>query len=710
MITCPKCNKELSDGTKFCDDCGTPIFETIFCPNCGQKTSSEAVFCPNCGTSIAEKPKNQSAITSARKKRNSKKAIVIGGGSIAIIAVLIFVISCFFNGKGKAGTDYILYLKDKEIFANNLKKDSDSWQLTSRLADTENVDNKALADEAYMLGYCTYISQDGKYIFFPDKADDEGFNLYYKAIAKSDDEAIKIESDVQWYVVNSTSDIITYLKGDEGNLYQYKIDEGSKEKIASKVSDFRVSDDGNKIIYITYEENIYIKYADREKEKIVSECTSVEQITEDLTTVYYIKDDSLYKQVEGQDKIKIASNIYRIINIYDSGEIYYLTQKEEQKNLMDYVVDDMKDIDAAITEFPSRSYPAGPNRPSWWDYGNDEEYDAAYAIYEQEHAAYEEECNRVDAEYEAACEAYWAKEYRDELRRSLEEENLIQTTYSLCFYNGTEEITVTDDFYENYLMLTNFSRCFYASDTPVISYEVYNQDSFEKVKLSEVEDIYDFKDMIENTIYSSTDIYIAVKEKATIVEQEKAECFRINHSGTAVYYIDNVSEGKDYGELYRISISGEVVGKAEEYDSDVQEQSPFFASDSELVYLKNCDDWKGELYINKEKISDDVEMGYSEAYSELGKVFYFTDWNDDKEYGTLNFYNGKESVKIADDVHSYYVTQDGRVLYLYDYSLKYYTGELYEWFDDETRKIDDDVVCVLSIFNNKNGGYTIYDR
>lgn len=29
MITCPKCNKELSDDTKFCDGCGAQIFETF---------------------------------------------------------------------------------------------------------------------------------------------------------------------------------------------------------------------------------------------------------------------------------------------------------------------------------------------------------------------------------------------------------------------------------------------------------------------------------------------------------------------------------------------------------------------------------------------------------------------------------------------------------------------------------------------------------
>lgn len=52
MIICPKCKKELKDGSKFCDACGAKITDTIFCPNCGNKTSKESAFCEHCGTAI----------------------------------------------------------------------------------------------------------------------------------------------------------------------------------------------------------------------------------------------------------------------------------------------------------------------------------------------------------------------------------------------------------------------------------------------------------------------------------------------------------------------------------------------------------------------------------------------------------------------------------------------------------------------------------
>ena len=706
MITCPKCNKELSDGTKFCDGCGAQIFETIFCPNCGKQTSTEFAFCQSCGTSITEAPVEEqpAVVAPTEKKKLPKKAIMFGGIGVAVIAVLILVISLFSGSGGKAENNYALYLKDNEIFFTDLKKDSEAWQLTSRLVDTDEVDDEDLADAGYQLGLYTYMSEDGKYIFFPDKVgdDDGGFNLYYKEVAKPDMEAIKVDSDIRSYTVNASATLITYLKGEEGNLYQYKIGEDSKDKIASEVKGFEVSDDGKKIGYINSENSIYLKYADKEKEKIASDVSTLEHVTEDFSTVYYIKDGSLYKQVEGEDKVKVSSDVYDVIKIYDSGDIYYLKSEAEEISLMDYVTDDMKDTDASISEPSYPDYPNSPSRPSWWDYDTDAEYDAAYAAYEDAYEAWEAECDRIETEYYAAREAYYAKQSRDELREDLAEETLEQSSYSLCFYNGTEEVVITDAFVGGY-----YSDYTYASEAPVISYEAYNQSSLEKVKLSEVENIYDIENMVEAALFSSYERYIAVKGTATVVEQEKeATNFRINSSGTVVYYIDDIPEEKNYGELYHISIKNDVVGKAEVYDSDVYTGYCYFVSDTELEYFKDYKDGKGELYINKNKIDYDVYCYSVDVYSDLDKIFYFTDWNDEKDYGTLKVYDGKEATKIADDAHSFSVTPDGRVLYLYDYSLNYYKGELHEWSNGETRKIDDDVVCVLPILYSKYRGYT----
>ena len=103
------------------------------------------------------------------------------------------------------------------------------------------------------------------------------------------------------------------------------------------------------------------------------------------------------------------------------------------------------------------------------------------------------------------------------------------------------------------------------------------------------------------------------------------------------------------------------------------------------------------------KIDYDVENCRTD---ELGRMFYYTDWDWDKETGTLKMYDGKDIVKISDDVHEFQVIPDGRILYLYDYSINYNKGEFYEWSDGKTREIDDDVIYVVPIMEDKYRGYS----
>lgn len=711
MIVCPKCNRQLEDGTKFCDSCGAQIVETIFCPNCGKQTSTEFAFCQNCGASITEKSaEDQPATSPAKKKKLPKKAILIGGIGVVVIAVLITAFSLLFRSGGKSEENYALYLKDKEIFFTDLKKDSAAWQLTSRLIDGGSISNEELAEAGSILGLYTYMSDNGKYLFFPDKIGDHdgGFSLYYKEVDNPDADAVKIDSGVQAYSVNTDATIVTYLKGEEGGLYQYKIAEDVKDKITSDVKNFAVSDKGDKIVYINSEHSIYLKNADKEKEKIASDVSSLEYVSEDLTTVYYIKEDALYKQVDGEDKVKIASDVYDVIKIYESGEIYYSTSETETISLMSYVTDDMKDADASITEPTYPNYPNSPSSPSWWDYDTYEEYEAAYAAYEAAYEEWEETCDRLETEYYEVRDAYLAKLSRDEMRDRLEEATLENTSYSLYFFDGAEKKLISNSFIGGYYYYNDtyyYSDYTVASDAPVIIYAAFNQSDIGKVKFSEIESIYEIEVLVKAALFSSNERYIAVKSTDTIIEQEKeAREFRINDSGTVVYYIDDIPDEKGNGELYCISISDDTAGKPEVYDNDVYTGYCYFVSDSEFVYFKDYKDGKGELYINKNRIDFDVKAGSVKFYAKLSKVVYFIDWNSEKEYGTLKVYDGKESVKIADDVHNCSATLDGRILYLCDYSLNYYKGDLYEWAKGETRKLDDDVACVLPILDGRYRG------
>lgn len=52
-MNCPKCNKPLRPGAKFCTACGQKIESAEACPECGAELRPGAKFCTRCGTKIA---------------------------------------------------------------------------------------------------------------------------------------------------------------------------------------------------------------------------------------------------------------------------------------------------------------------------------------------------------------------------------------------------------------------------------------------------------------------------------------------------------------------------------------------------------------------------------------------------------------------------------------------------------------------------------
>lgn len=660
MISCPNCNKELNDDAKICDGCNTPLAETADCSDSDAQTAAEATSYENNSVSN-EEIKTEPVAVPVESKKSHKKAVIFGAVGVAIVAAVILVFALFFGGD-KEENNYALYVRDKELFYNSLEKKSESWQITSDLVEGDtDINNDDLADMNFKLSISSYMSKDGKYLFYLDEIeDDEIFNLYYKEIDKFDAKAFKIDSEIQCYIVNEAATVVTYLKGDEDELYQYNIKDDSKEKIASDVSNFMVSDDGSEICYLNDEDGLYIKLPDKDREKLASDVSRLSHIelndSGKLETLYYIKDGSLYKQAIGEGKVKIASDVNSVLAVYSSGEIYYTKGKLKSATLSDYVIDDKKAEDEKIGYV---------SRPYSFMYDSHAEYLLAMLEYNE----------------------YVDKLRRDELREDLAEETLYQSVCSLCYYNGEKESVVT----EKYVTGT-FER---ALDASVVSYSTSDTSKVKKVKLSEIESVYEFKNTVEETLSESVVRFISVKDKATEIDQKDADVY-INDAGTSIYYVADVSDG--HGQLYHISVSGGALEKPEEYDSEVYNNACRFINDEEFAYFKDYDDYKGELYINKKSVDYDVKSGNMIFDDENGRVFYYTDWDDDKDCGMLKVYNGEESAKIAEDVSDYTIIPDGRVLYLANYSLEYYKGELYEWSAGEARKLDDDVVCVLHYY------------
>ncbi len=704
MIKCPQCGKEFEEDSLFCDECGAKLEKKIFCQECGVQVSDEDAFCQNCGASLqlkAEPIKSTPTVAAPievtvppeTKKpfRLSKRLIAIGIAAIALItagAVAITVLPNIFGG-GKR--NYALYIKDGELFYMDID-DREPIEITDNLF-YKNMKDEDILEAGYTLSYYTQVSKDGDTIFYIDKTDEDesGVNIYYRSLDDVEQEPVKIDSDIRGYGINDDANMVTYLKGDDLDLYQHNLID--KEKIANDVRMFRVSDDGNQVLFVNKENTMYLKSLDEDKEKIDIDVSSIDYIDEDFETVYYTKDDNLYKKTFGRDKVKIASDIKYILSIYDSGEIYYVKGEEKELSLKDYVIDDKKKADAKLT------MPTSPEYPSRYDfYGYYEEYDDYYDDYYTEYGfdedAYDEAYEQYQkdyTEYEKKRDEYYEKQERDRIRERLEDRTIENTVKSLYYYDGKTEKLLKDNFGE-YKDI--------ASDAAVAVFSVYNQAKIEKVKLSQIDSVSDLEDKVTEALYSNEDRCIAVGDTVSVIKEENAENFYITSDGKAVYFIDNIEEYNDnnnyrsFGDAYKIEISDKKPGKPKLYDKDVSTYNAYLTTENQYVYFKDVEDGAGELYIDKKKIDFDVAV-HRYNVLENGDVVYMTDWDDKKSHGTLKYFDGKRQ-KIDDDVYNYHLTPDDEILYLRDYSKKRYKGDLYI-YDGRSEKIDQDVSAIVPV-------------
>lgn len=682
MKMCPQCQKQLPDEAAFCDACGCQMNEMCACPQCHRQTAKAFPYCQNCGASLTATPVAAATPSvSMPPKKRSKKWLWIVLAILLVAALAVGAFLLFGKGGSKDVTKATaVYVKEGQLYSLDFAK-GEGWQVTSKLADEDDFDEEDMA--SMFLGSRCFASNDGKYLFYPDKLespDDDVYSLYVRRLDKQKEEPVKISSDVTSYIVTADGSVVTFET--DKAVYQYVVEKQQKEKVTDEYDTIRVSAD-KKTVYFTDEEDgrLYRKTVGKDKVKIDSDVAGFTGVSEDGETVYYIKDDALFKKTGDAERVKIDSDVYNAELIYDSGEIYY-TKETEGSTLYDFVNDDLKTSDAQMTkvEYPSCPY--------FWEFNSDAAYKAAYAQYEKKKEAYY---------------AYEEKLERDELRDSLKDEKT-SWGYDLYYYNGSKGTKVAE----------NVSRygVYGAQDKPVILYRSLDVDTVKKVKLSSLTSFSTASDTIDEALDKANQRFVAAGSTISEFEYSDAISFEFTEDGSKLYFLDNVSEKSGDGDLCYVELKDGKSGKAVKYDEDVHDFSIY----GDNVYCEKDYSEKNhscELYMNKNKVDTDVYSWGADIYIlcfEDGDLLYFTDVSEKNNSGTLKVYKDGKSVKIADDVlvSRARVDNDGNVLYLADYSGKNYTGDLYRWHNEKAEKIDEDVSDFYPVFGNYHYNFKLY--
>lgn len=670
MLTCPKCGNPLDARAKFCSACGAPV-----------EASAEPASAPaNIVPEMSDAEAYVAALPGTKKKLHPSKRTLLFGGVGLVCVALVALLAVLLANRGSDEQNYALYLKNDEIFYTDFSKDS-AFQISQALGKAYDGD---FSDISYLLGDYCYMTKDGKLLFYPEQiaGSDTGVTLCYRQVQNEKEEPVKVDSDVRYYAVNDKATLVTYMKGNEGALYQYDIKKGEKNKIYNAISSFEVSPDGKKIYFSDKENALYFWTSGKDPQKLSGNVTEKIQVCDDFAAVYYNENGSLYKKVEGKEAEKLASNVSKILLTYDTGEVYYLKAKSDASgSLLDFVQDDMKDIDATMTE------PQMPTMPRYFDYPSTEAYRAAFEQYKSDYK-----------QYWQAKEDYWTKSVRDNLRNGLAEVQLPESQCTLCFFDGKQEKVVSESFvYSEYEQLQYYD-C--SENTPVLVFRSFDAQKMPSIKLSEVDSIYDVQEAVSDGLEEAEQFVLAVGATATELQTRQTTGFTLTADGKTLYYVDNLKQGELCGELYKMSISGTVPGEPELYDSDVYAYD-FYDFGGKPLYYKNFSDNKCDMYLDKEIIDYDVSYRNMTVDAENGKILYLCDWSYDDPVGTLKLFDGKAPEKIADDVYTYTLMPNGNVLYLYNYDTVYKKGELHLYKNGESEKLEDDVQEIIYCYQNR---------
>lgn len=731
-MKCSNCGMDLEEGAVFCPYCGSKMEESAEANNAAPEEIpvTEEIPAQPETSFVAPDPVVYDQEDSAAPKKKKTGAIVTGI-VIALLAVVIVILLVLFGGKLFSGKEkktadevkYVRYAKD-DVFYLMDKDKKKPMELGDVSRDLENED---LYQNTQYWGGATYSSdfvytEDGKglYLILED-------DLYFKNLKKPGEEAERIEKDVQnFYIVDN--DTLVYVKGDDRRLYVSK--KGTAEKVDKEIGwGVKISDDHKSVFYDKTNDDdtydcYYLNLKDLSTDRILK---NVENYSfDDLNNIIFIKDDKLCVLKNLTDEEKIASDCADYSTYYDDNGnfqiVYVVSDSESSIPLYDFVEDDLALEDAKMEEPQMEDYTTVEQVEDWWG------------------DVYDREITDYDAYYDAL-NAYYEKEDRDYCRDALKEDtiDLSEGTlytydvksgesteimkacfqgyvdYQLVSYVDPEDLPtykfselvendkVWDLYTEIYDEIDRYSKYMLISDNQTaeldIDPEEYSgasiysygdsQNAILKLRQQETDDD-------DNSLYTVASISLKGKNMGeyTVIDTDTTNTIYtyMDSKGKNLYYFKDLDG--NVGDLYR---DGEKVAKNVSWLLDEVNGKLLYAGDIDLEHNEF------ELYLDGERIARDAGYLWGDCcyyLTEKGDIYYATDVTVDEGVCDfkVNYYNGKESTTVLEDVATFLILDDSHMFYLTDYSSRRYKGTLMFYNGKKSTQIDEDVAAISAYY------------
>lgn len=663
-----------------------------FCPNCGAANGINDLFCQQCGMFFGNAGGRTGDGPAPGKTNKGKKALKIVAAAVAAAAVIglgTLVVPRILGGftSKDSGLDFVMYLKDNELTMARKNK-YEPLVVGDRMFD--DGDDSASVN-SYIEDFVQY-SEDHQYVYYPQKIDDDGCDLYRKKLGSKKEDEIKIDSGIVEYEVIDNDRILYIKDSTDRKLYLYQKDES--EKIASGVWDLHVSADKKHFMWRDEDDRLYVQDTalKSDKVKLESDVTSIYEVSENFNTIVYQKEDKLYVMKGMEDKEKIASDVYAayVYDINGSLKIYYLREGEEANlSYYDFVEDDCLVQDQQMAEPRIEDYQKVTYKDSFW--GMQESVEVSDSYYEE-------------------LDKYLDKLLRDRLRISLENDVPALEEFDVYYYEDAEgessKILTTLQQQENAVWGSA------AMDSALMYVYNIDQEKVDKPKLSDL----NYTVAALSGGVTSMDEVRMLSEMGDAAAAEQDIMWQIE-SGRQLLYLENgevheIEDSSLTASLYMWANEDRQILYVSDFDGEnnrlysysygqndasleliTDELMHVVSFDMDDICYINTDD---EMYYGDTMIAEDC-AGLSKV-CEDDALLYLTDMDKSGEEGTLHLYRNGKDVEIADDVApigGYGMFDTDKVVFLTDYNFKKYRGDLNVYDGKDVKTVDTDVTRII---------------
>lgn len=606
----------------------TPVTEEEVCPQ--EEESPEK---------MTEENEEEHSETVQTGERAVQTPASKGGANILgiLIGLVLFVavLAVCWRMAGDANRIYdtgVVFVKDNNMYVYNLE--NEPYLAAENISDGGQY-------SYYFTAWGTTFSEDGSVLYYPNAIGEDGrFDLYCRDTAGG--EGTLISSDVMDYQISGDGQKAVYLKQTDGvaQLYCYSNAEEFlvDENIPTDTESYAISKDGSYIAYLKQEEsgvNLYVKGAQEDAQaQLLTENVAIFSMAQETNTLYYVTTlgdgYGAYAYTYGEEPQCIMENV-TYMEVMGNGKDVLLMAQDKEKVIpyADFIEDDMAEEDAALTDTEG--------------------------------------------------EAYEAKLARDEIRQAMENGEGIAPIMQDCYIYTNGQITLAAE--------GVLSTVSVANDRPYAACFIMESNS--KVNLSEITSLEEAEFAYYMSLIYGEQSVIVVNAGGTVSTLEGTaidpSTMLLSSDGTVgAYYETDLNTGEISLKTGKLTDSFDTtieqvenagflgrttkLGYYRDYESgvgtvgvvgwDTEEKAGVsgvhFCEDSEAVYCIGDIDGttgNGSLYLlesDGETVLDtDV---FSFQYKGNGKLVYFKNYDLTTGQGDLYYYNGKESIQLAEGV------------------------------------------------------------